>query len=95
MSTDPVVRRAAATASLPPGPDGRLVVAHLDTSEVYHLDATGAAIWLAVDGRRNAGGIAVAVAERLGVPSSALVEPSCRDFVGELLRLGLIEHVDP
>jgi hypothetical protein len=94
------VRRSPASASLEPGADGSVLVANVDTSVIHRIDRTGAAIWDAIDGRRDLPGVAAAAARTLAIRPAVGFADACLAFVERLdalglVTLGLVERADP
>lgn len=89
------VWRSPASASLDAEPDGSVVVANLDASAIHRIDRTGAAIWGAIDGRRDERAIVSAAAETLGIEPSEMFARACLTFLAQLEELGLVTPADP
>lgn len=66
----------------------------LDEPEPIHIDGTGLAIWLAIDGQRDRAEIVAAVASAYGVPSTD-VEPDVTSFLDDLERRALVTISPP
>lgn len=85
------VRPAEGSASLPPDADGSLLIANLDTSAIHRVDRVGAAIWSAIDGTRDAAGIAAVAAESLGIEQASRFAEATAAFLETLVTLGLVD----
>jgi len=66
------------------------IVLHLETSQLYSLDAVAARMWMAILESSSLGAARDALLERYEVSRERL-EADLLTFAGELLELGLLE----
>ena len=73
---------------------GRAVLLDAAGTELITLNPVGTLVWQAIDGRRDAHGLAAAIQPQLGDVDPARVTSDVVAFVGELRQAGLVVDAD-
>lgn len=69
--------------------DDEVVLMQIDSGEFFSLTGTGAAIWQAIDGTRDRGGLIAVLAELYGAEPGA-IGPDVDAFLAQLTAAGLV-----